>query len=124
MIVRQAIPLSLDRLWRETLKPADRSLRLPADLTGATVQIVLRQARHRAAPSDWWYGQPGATLGTDTGEIVNAGNALTVTARIIPGEYDVSGEYTKSGVTAPFIVGTLWITDYMSQLTLMPLGDI
>jgi hypothetical protein len=61
---------------------------------------------------------------SQTGEIVNSGGNLLVTYLLAPGEYWIRGDYTKSGITAPFVTGLLTINHGSSQLTVLPIGTV
>jgi hypothetical protein len=124
MITRPQTPLALDNIWRETFSPADKSLGLPSDLSGLTASMQIRQQFPYNRCDDWWYGQPGGLISTDTGEIVNSGTNLVVTYLLAPGEYWIRGDYTKSGITAPFVTGLLMINHGSSQLTVLPMGVV
>lgn len=124
MIVRPPIPLALDNIWRDSFSPADKALALPSDITGLTASMSIAPVLPHWIPSSWWYGQDGAQISTDTGEIVNSAGKLTVAYPLAPGKYRIRGDYTKSGVTAPFIAGTLVIDNGIAQLSVLPLGTI
>lgn len=131
MFYRTATPLHLDNKWRKKFVPGDGVVNLPTNLaTAVLVQMKIRRKQHNPdySPSDWWYGSPpydAQTIGTDTGEIVNAGGALTVTVALSPGDYDVRGEYQLSdGTTVPFVNGGLVIGNGMSQFAYRPIAPL
>jgi hypothetical protein len=125
MITKSPTPLDLDNFWTATFSPSDTMLGLPADLTGAQAVMIIRPKRRREK-SDWWYGGPYSTysfpgtISTETGEIVNADNKLTVSIQLFPGEYHIRGDLitNNSTVITPFVNGTLAISKGMAQLSL------
>jgi hypothetical protein len=125
MITKSPTPLDLENMWTATFSPSDTMLNLPADLTNAQAVMTIRPKRRREK-SDWWYGGPYSTysfpgtISTETGEIVNADNKLTVSLQLSPGEYDIRGDLitNNSTVITPFINGVLSISKCMSQLSL------
>jgi hypothetical protein len=127
MITKAPIPLDLDNFWTATFSPSDTMLGLPPDLTGAqAIMTIYRKGPHRSHGT-WWYGSPYSSysfpgsISTETGEIVNANNKLTVSVQLPDGEYAIRGDLitgSQSAVVTPFINGVLAINKGMSQLSL------
>jgi hypothetical protein len=126
MITKSPTPLDLENMWTATFSPSDSMLNLPADLTNAQAIMTIQPRRPHEHKSTWWYGSPYSsysfpgTISTETGEIVNADNKLTVSLQLSPGEYEIRGDLitNNSTVITPFVNGILWISKGMAQLSL------
>ena len=115
MFYRTATPLHLDNKWRKKFVPGDGVVNLPTNLaTAVLVQMKIRRKQHNPdySPSDWWYGSPpydAQTIGTDTGEIVNAGWRPDCHGRpsLLATMMSEANIQMSDGTTVPFVNGGL-----------------